>query len=152
MASNIQKQTDELKRRVVALEKVVFKKKSAPLQIGEKKATGKDLIIKIINKIGECEESELIESKILDKRNMEGKILLSFYVSCKYFKNAWLNTGDIERITSKMGIKIDVRNVTNKIKELRTYLESGSTRKKGQPTPYRLNRRGKKRFEEILEK
>lgn len=108
------------------------------------------LILSIVNKIGECDESEAIQSKILDQRSADGKILLCFYISYKYFKNAWLTTGDIEKITSNLGVKIDVRNIANKVKELRQYLESGATRKKGQPTPYRLNRKGVKRFEEIL--
>jgi len=108
------------------------------------------LILAMVNKIGECSESEEIQSRVLDKTSMEGKILLCFYISYKYFKNAWLNTGDIEKITADLGVKIDVRNATNKIKEIRRYLESGKSRKKGQPTPYRLNRKGAKRFEEIL--
>ena len=109
-----------------------------------------DLILLIVNKVGDCEESEEMQTKILDQRSAEGKILLCFYISYKYFKNIWLNTGNIEEITSNLGVKIDVRNVTNKISELRRYLESGSIRKKGQPTPYRLNRKGFKRFNEIL--
>ena len=109
-----------------------------------------DLILLIVNKVGDCEESEEMQTKILDQRSAEGKILLCFYISYKYFKNIWLNTGNIEEITSNLGVKIDVRNVTNKISELRRYLESGSIRKKGQPTPYRLHRKGFKRFNEIL--
>lgn len=108
------------------------------------------LILAVVNKVGECDESEEIQNRIIDKTSMEGKILLCFYISHKYFKNTWLNTGDIEKITSDLGVKIDVRNATNKIKELRRYLESGKSRKKGQPTPYRLNRKGAKRFEEII--
>ena len=60
-----------------------------------------------------------MQTKILDQRSAEGKILLCFYISYKYFKNIWLNTGNIEEITSNLGVKIDVRNVTNKISELR---------------------------------
>ena len=109
------------------------------------------LILAMVNKIGECNESEEIQSKVLDKADMEGKILLCFYISHKYFKNAWLTTGDIEKITSGLGTKITAGNVSNKITGgLRKYLESGSVRKKGQSTPYRFNRKGMKRFEEIL--
>jgi len=122
-------------------------------QIVKKKvetSSSHNLILSIVNKIGECEESKVIQSKILDQKSMEGKILLCLYISYKYFKNAWLTTGDIAKITSELGIKIDVRNITNKMKKLRRYLESGATRKKGQPTPYRLNHKGVKRFEEIV--
>jgi len=147
MYKKIQQQVDRLEKRVAALEKAVRGNK-APSQTGSKK--DKDLVLRIVNKIGECEESEAIVNKILDKKSMEGRILICFYISYKYFKNTWLTTGDLERITSELGVKIDVRNITNKIKELRQYLESGSVRKKGRPTSYRLNRKGSIRFEEIL--
>lgn len=115
-------------------------------------ANSSKLILSVINKIGDCEESEKIQSKVLDQKKMEAKILLCFFISYKYFKNTWLTTGDIEKITSGLGTKIAVGNVSNKIKgELRQYLESGAVRKRGQPTPYRLNRKGSKRFEEILQ-
>lgn len=110
-----------------------------------------DLILSIVNKVGDSDESEEIQSKVLDQRSMDAKILLCFYISYKYFKNEWLTSGSIEKITSDLGTKVDKGNASNKIKkEIRQYLESGTTRKKGQPTPYRLNRKGFKRFEEIL--
>lgn len=110
-----------------------------------------NLILSIVNKVGDCDESEKIQSKVLDQTSMEGKILLCFFISHKYFKNTWLTTSDIEKITSALGTKITMGNVSNKIKdELRQYLESGAVRKQGQSTPYRFNRKGAKRFEEIL--
>ena len=109
-----------------------------------------DLVLQIVNKTGDCDESENIQTNVLDSKKMEAKILLCFYISHKYFGNTWLNSGHIEKITSDLGIKIDKRNVTNKLKSLRQYLENGSTRQKGQPTPYRLNRKGVKRFEDII--
>lgn len=108
------------------------------------------ITLKIVNKIGDCEEADEIQKNILDKHSAEGKVLLCFYISHKYFKNEWLGAGDIEKITAELGIKIDVRNASNYLKTYRSYLESGSTRKKGQPTPYRINRKGIKRFEEII--
>ena len=147
MYKKIQQQVDKLEKRVAALEKAI-EGNNVPSQTGNQK--DEDLVLLIANKIGECEESEEMASKVLNKKNMEARILLCFYVSYKYFKNAWLTTGDLERITSELGIKIDIGNVSNKIKDLRKYLESGSARKKGQPTPYRLNRKGSNRFEEIL--
>src|SRR3989338_7982202 len=108
-------------------------------------------ILAVVNKIGDCGESEEIQNKVLDKADMEGKILLCFYISHKYFKNAWLTTGEIEKITSGLGTKITAGNVSNKITGgLRKYLESGAVRKQGQPTPYRLNRKGIKRFDGII--
>lgn len=111
-----------------------------------------DIALKIANKAKDCEESDRIQTRILDKRDMEGRILLCFYISFKYFENHWLTTGSIEKITSELGVKIDLRNVSSNLKSIRQYLESGAVRKKGQPTPYRINRKGVKRFEEIINK
>lgn len=127
-------------------------KKSARVgsDIDHKERPAKDISLQIVNKIGECDESDAIQKHVLDKRSAEGKILLCFYISHKYFENEWLETGHIEKITAELGIKIDRRNATNYLIEFRKYLESGAARKKGQPTPYRLNRKGVKRFEEII--
>lgn len=135
-------------QRINALESVAQPVKTAP-KFTETQNSDK-FILGIVNKIGECEESTAIQSNILDKKSMEGKILLCFFIANKYFKNAWLTTGDIEKTTSNLGVKIDARNVTNKIKKLRQFLESGAARKQGQPTPYRLNRNGVKRFSAML--
>jgi hypothetical protein len=110
-------------------------------------AAVKDLPLQIANKIGDCDESNAIQLRVLDRRSMDGKILLCFYVSSKYFGNAWLTSGDIEKITSQLGVKIDKRNASNSLAKLRQYLESGAVRKGGQPTPYRMNRKGVQRLE-----
>lgn len=115
-----------------------------------KKETNTGLLLKIVNKISDCDEADAIKNKVLDKSKVEGKILLCFYISNKYFNNEWLITSDIESITSELDVKIDGRNVSNYFKILRPYLESGAERKRGQSTPYRINRKGTKRFEEII--
>lgn len=145
LQKTILKRIEDHEERIRALE---VDTQPASVQTGA--ANLRDLILSIVNKIGDCDESEEIQRKVFEQKSMEGKILLCFYISHKYFDNAWLTSGDIEKITSDLGIKIDKRNVTNKIKELKQYLESGAVRRKGQPTPYRLNRKGFKRFEEIL--
>lgn len=112
----------------------------------------KDMVLQIANKVSDCDETEKINKEILDKSKPgpEEKILLCLYIAFKYFGNGWLTTGQIEKITSELGVKIDHGNASNKMKELRKFVESGSARAPGQPTPYRLNRNGIKRFEEII--
>ena len=39
-----------------------------------------DKIMKVVNKVKNCNETEKIEKQILDKRAMEGKIILPFYI------------------------------------------------------------------------
>ncbi|MDB5237291.1 MAG: hypothetical protein JWL88_393 [Parcubacteria group bacterium] len=121
-------------------------------QSGEKPAENatRDIVLSIVNKVADCDEAVAIQKTVLDKSRVEGKILLPFYISHKYFENEWLNTGHIEKITSELGIKMDIKNVSKYIPDYKKYLESATSRKKGQPTPYRLNRNGVKRFEEII--
>lgn len=118
--------------------------------IANKEDSGTNTVLQIVNKVGDCAEADLIQKRILDQRGAEGRILLSFYISNKYFSNAWLTSGDVSKITSNLGVKIDKKNVTNYLVSYRKYLESNAVRKTGQPTPYRMNRNGVKRFEEII--
>ena len=112
--------------------------------------SGKDIALEIVNKIGDCEESDSIRTHVLDKRSVEAKVLLCFFISHKYVRNEWLTSGDIEKITSELGVKIGRSNASTYLAAHRQFLESGSARKNGQPTPYRLNRKGMQRFEQIL--
>jgi len=146
----IDRRLDDYERRIRVLESGrVVKIKTVHGQ--DKSQNSEELILAIVNKADDCDESDEIQGKVLDQKSMEGKILLCFYISHKYFNNSWLTTGNVEKITSGLGSKIDIGNISNKIRgELRKYLESGAVRKKGQPTPYRLNRKGMKRFEEII--
>jgi len=147
----INKILQDHEKRIRVLEAKDQKPKLKKVSDDTKQGISSDLVLNIINKIGECDESEKIQANVLDKTSMEGKILLCFHISYRYFKNARLTTGDIEKITSELGTKITVGNVSNKITGgLRKYLESGTTRKHGAPTPYRLNRKGAKRFKEII--
>ncbi len=112
--------------------------------------TNPDTVLRIVNKVGDCDEATAIEKHVLNTRGSEGRVLLAFYIAHKYFKNAWLTSGDVGKVTADLGIKIDKKNVSNYLVTYRKYLESGAVRKKGQSTPYRMNRAGAKRFEEII--
>jgi len=124
------------------------------------KATKKDLkrdeavadpILLIINKIKNCEEAEKIEKEILDKTSINGRVLLPFYICYKYFPQQGLTTGNIEKITSELRVKIQTSNVSNAITDsLQKYLEGNSTRVKGKAVFYKLNRKGAKYFEALL--
>ncbi|MCX6811170.1 MAG: hypothetical protein NT039_00535 [Candidatus Berkelbacteria bacterium] len=149
--NQIIKRLDDLEKRVDKLGTGTRPVNRKEVQEELEKQNSDDLILAIVNKVGDCAESEEIQNKVLDQKSMEAKILLCFYISFKYFKNEWLTTGNVEKITSGLGTKIAVGNVSNKIKsKLRQYLESRSVRKKGLRTPYRMNRKGVQYFESIL--
>ncbi len=113
--------------------------------------TAKDYILLIVKKIKNCNESDQIEKEILDKTFSHGRILLPFYICYKYFPDHGLTTGDIEKVTSELRVKVQTPNVSKAIADsLHKYLEGNSTRIKGKPVLYRLNRKGAKFFELLL--
>jgi hypothetical protein len=121
---------------------------SSPAKSGKPK---QDNIAEIVNKIKNHTLSEKIDKNILDKKDMAGKILLPFYICYKFFPNQLLTSGDIEKITDQLGVKIKTPNVSKAITgSLLRYLATDSTRVKGKATPYKLNRKGVKYFESIL--
>jgi len=110
-----------------------------------------DPILPIVNKIKNCEESEKIEKQILDKTSMHGRILLPFYICYKYFTHQGLTSGDIEKVTSELRVKVQTPNVSRAISEsLQKYLDGDSTRIKGKAVFYKLNRKGARYFESLL--
>ncbi|MDD2678240.1 MAG: hypothetical protein PHN95_02440 [Candidatus Pacebacteria bacterium] len=125
-------------------------KSAAPIK-GKKDKSASDYILSIVNKIKNCDEADEIETKILDKTFLPGRILLPFYICYKYFPEQGLTTGDIEKITSELRVKIQTPNVSKTISNLlHKYLEGDSTRVKGKPVVYRINRKGAKYFESLL--
>ena len=147
--NQIKKELDNHDKRISELENPPPKKGKEKIPLSE--PLSEDFIMDIVNKIKNCKESDKIESRVLNKSKEEGRILLPYYISYKYFSNRCLTTVDIEKITGELGVKIKESNVANKIKEsLVKYLDSASRRKKGKPTFYKLNRKGIKHFEEIL--
>lgn len=129
-------------------------KKAPKVKPPKVKETGStDYRNEICNKIKECEESEKIESQILDKTSAENRILLPLYICFKYFPQQRLSTGDIEKITAELNVRVKTPNVAKAISEkLWKYLDSNSTRVKGKVTLYKLNRKGEKYFLSILNK
>lgn len=110
-----------------------------------------DKIMTIVNETKNCKEADKIEVEILDKTAVEGKVLLPFYICHKYFPTYTLTTGDVEKITKELGIRVGQKYVTNKISEsLLKYLYSDQRKKHGVPTLYKLNRKGVKHFESLL--
>jgi hypothetical protein len=127
-----------------------IKLKSNPVK-GEKDNVASNYILSIVNKIKDCDESDKIETEILDKTSLPGRILLPFYICYKYFPQQGLITGDIEKITSELRVKVQTPNVSKTISgSLQKYLEGNSTRVKGKAVIYKLNRKGAKYFESLL--
>ena len=101
---------------------------------------------KITNLVHEFEEYSAVEENILNTNNRLGRILLAF----KFAHEAGyptITTGDVERITDQLGIKISTSNVSHAIKGNRKYFASDTAVKKGTVVPYKLNRQGEQAFD-----
>lgn len=126
-------------------------KHKSPKKVIKIRTDSVDYTLTIVNKIKNCEEADKIEEKILDKVSVPGRVLLPFYICYKYFPQQGLTTGDIAKITSELRIGIKTPNVSKAITDsLQTYLEGNSTRVKGKAVVYKLNRKGAKYFESLL--
>jgi hypothetical protein len=110
-----------------------------------------DPILLIVNKIKDCEESEKIYAQVLNKISLPARVLLPFYICYKYFPEQGLTTGDIEKITSELRVRVKVPNVSKAVAgSLQKYLAGDSTRKRGKTSRYKLNLKGAKYFESLL--
>lgn len=126
-------------------------REKAPVKPKNKVEASENHIVDICNKIKECEESESIEKQVLDKRGIDNRVLLPYFICHKYFPNPRLTTGEIEKITGQMGVKIKTPNVSKAIADrLWKYLENTSTRARGKATLYKLNRKGATYFNGVL--
>jgi len=110
-----------------------------------------DSILLIVNKIKDCEESEKIDAQVLNKISLPARVLLPFYICYKYFPEQGLTTGDIEKITSQLRVRVKVPNVSKAVAgSLQKYLAGDSIRGRGKTSRYKLNLKGAKYFESLL--
>ena len=110
-----------------------------------------DSILLIVNKIKDCEESEKIDAQVLNKIGLPARVLLPFYICYKYFPEQGLTTGDIEKITSQLRVRVKVPNVSKAVAgSLQKYLAGDSIRGRGKTSRYKLNLKGAKYFESLL--
>lgn len=126
-------------------------KTSSKKQIKKNKQIDVDVTLLITNKIKDSDEFEEIEKEVLDKNSVTNRVLLPFYFCYKYFPEQGLTSGDIEKITNGLGVRVRTPNVSKAItNSLLKYLAGDSSRKKGKPVVYKLNRKGFNYFESIL--
>lgn len=99
----------------------------------------------IANKIHDCEETEIISSKILDSKNVLNRVLLPLYFVHKYFDPNWvLSSGDVEIITDDLGVKVAITSASTMLSGgAKKYVSGDAVRKQGgKGVRYKLNRPG----------
>lgn len=109
-------------------------------------------LAEIVNQVKTCAEAEKIELQILDATSQVNRVLLPLYIVNEYFdETKGLTTGDISKITKELGIPISTANVSHTLSgSANRYVMTDGVRKRGQPTKYRLIRRGQQYMKSVL--
>ncbi len=107
-------------------------------------------VARIVNAVNDSEDHGNIETHVLNKRGQIGRVLLAFRFAhdCGFEE---LTTGDVEKITDQLGVKLHVSAVSHCISDNRKFFSTAVARKKGTIVPYKLNRQGQQAFAKILE-
>jgi hypothetical protein len=103
----------------------------------------------VANAVHDSDKTEDIEKNILNKPGRLGRILLSFHFAHET-GNEYLTTGDIEKITDQLEVKISQANVSHCMAANRKYFSARTTRRRGAKVPYKLNRQGRMAYEKCL--
>jgi hypothetical protein len=113
---------------------------------------GDDVILKIVEKIKDSEESEMIEKTILDRSSRIDKILLPLYIAKKHFTNKiTLTTGDISKILRELGFAFSLSNIAHAVAgPAKSYVMGDRARKRGAATKYTITRKGTDYMTEVI--
>ena len=105
--------------------------------------------VRVSNAINDTENHAQIEKNILNKGNRLNKILMAFHFAhdCGYKE---LTTGDVEKITDQVGIKISKSSASHCISDNRKFFSAGAARQQGAIIPYKLNRQGEIEYQSIF--
>ena len=102
------------------------------------------------NKVHEARDVGKIEESILKKSSRLAKILLAFHFAheCGYEE---ITSGDVEKITDALGVKISQSSASQCIAEKRKLFSFGKTRRKGTINRYKLNLQGEQAYKKFLD-
>lgn len=124
---------------------------------GKKKKTQieneEDVVIQIVQAIRNSDQSEKIETNILDQSSQVDRVLLPLYMVKKYIsEDVKLTSGDIYNVLKQLGIKMALPNVSRTLsKTASKYVIPDSRRRQGGKNPYSLSHKGEKYFVALLE-
>ena len=130
-------------------------KPTKPAKRKAEKAVGKDEersvdIPTLVDAINESDNHGKIEENILNKSSRLGRIILCLYYANEVLESPFLTTGDIEKITNQLGIKLSSQNASKAIKNSQKYFTADQVRKSGAIMKYKLNRKGISAFATLL--
>jgi hypothetical protein len=110
-------------------------------------------IAEIVNTTKTCPDAEAIETHILDKTSTVDRTLLPLFVVHEYLhaKHA-LTSGDINRITTQLGVPVSTPNASTALSgsASRYVMADGVRRRGGAPVRYTISRRGTQYMKAIV--
>jgi hypothetical protein len=109
-------------------------------------------ILDIVQTIKSCDEFEAIEKHILDRTSVVDRTLLPLLIVHKHFGNAFgLTSGDINRVTTELGIPIAAPNIANTLAgSASRYVVGDKLRKKGSAVRYKISHRGLQYLQAVI--
>ena len=110
-----------------------------------------DVVLKIVQEIRNGENSERIESNILDQSSQIDKVLLPLYIAKHINNDIKLTSGDIYNVLRQLGIKMLLPNISKTLgKTGSKYVVPQNRRKKGTSGQYTLALKGEKYIASLL--
>jgi len=109
-------------------------------------------LAQVVNTVKSCDEAEAIEKRILDKTSQVDRTLLPLYVVHDYMSNKFaLTSGDINKITTQLGIPISTANASTTLSGTASrYVMADSVRRAGVPVRYKISRRGQQYLKSVI--
>jgi hypothetical protein len=109
-------------------------------------------LMAIINHVRSCDESQNIETRILDQTDQLARVLLPMYIVFEHLNNAYsLTSGQISKVTIQLGVPVKTPNVSKTLStSAAKYIIGDAVRKQGQAVRYKLSRRGHAYLKEII--
>jgi hypothetical protein len=114
-------------------------------------STGRELDVPaLVERINEADNHAQLEAHVLNKRDALPRVMLCLH-EVRKDSSPYLSTGDIEKITNQLGVRIFSENAARAIRQNLKYFTADSVRGgRGAKPKYKLNRQGIAAFEKLL--
>ena len=104
----------------------------------------------VVNLINESDDHEAIDAHALSKAAQLPRVIMCMKFSSDLGAE-FLTTGDIQKITDQLGVKLKHQNVGTCIKKNQKYFTADGVRKPGgTAVKYKLNRKGQAAYNKII--
>ncbi|MDO8600522.1 MAG: hypothetical protein Q7R73_02795 [bacterium] len=117
-----------------------------------KSESPEDVVIKIVQEIRNGDQSEKIESNILEQSSQVDRVLLPLYIAKKYFGDIKMTSGDVYQVLKQLGVNMSMPNISKTLAKAGSkYVIPHNRRKRGESGQYTIALRGEKYISSLLE-